>query len=204
VKKMDIYIIRHGETAFNIGEPRFRGREDIPLSELGLRHAEQVGNALSSIPLEIVYYSELSRAKNTAMKIFEHQKEAKFVEEPYLMDLSFGDWEGKTTQELFSHEEKELWFSNPHDFVIPGGETFYQVLDRIHRLFIRLRSQKENNIVLVSHGAVINLIFVYLSGTHPSHFWNFYVKPCSISQINLKYNGRFSIERFNDINHLHE
>ena len=199
---MEIYIIRHGETPFNVGEVKFRGTTDIPLSELGIQHAEETGLALSELNLEKIYYSKLSRAKTTATKIFEKQKDAEFIEEPLLYDMNFGEWQGKTLNEVFTSEERKKWDTNPDDFLIPGGETFYQVLDRIHRLFMRLRTQKEKNVVLVSHGAVINLIFVYLTGTHPSHFYDFYVRPCSISHISLKEDRIYRIKKFNDISHL--
>jgi len=123
---MEIYIVRHGETEFNVGEVRFRGRADIPLSEIGLKHAEETGQALSLIPLEKIYYSKLSRAKTTAAKIYEFQSKAEFIEEPFLFDLNFGKWEGKTHNEVFTEEEKKKWFRNPHDFIIPDGETFYK------------------------------------------------------------------------------
>ncbi|MEE9411285.1 MAG: histidine phosphatase family protein [Candidatus Heimdallarchaeota archaeon] len=199
---MKIYIIRHGETAFNVGEIRVRGRTDVPLSELGLKHAEETSRELSSVPIDIIYYSKLSRAKSTAYKIKEYQEKAEIVEEPLLIDFSFGDWEGKTMREIFTPEEEEKWFTEPHNVIIPGGETFYQVLDRLHRLFKRLQTQKDENIALVSHGAVINLLFVYLTGTHPSHYWDFYVKPSSISLITLNAKGKFSVKKFNETNHL--
>lgn len=199
---MDVYIVRHGETAFNEGEERIRGRKDVLLSDLGLKHADEVGKALSGIPIEVIYYSRLSRAKDTASSIKKYQENAKFVEEPYLLDLAFGDWEGKTGKEIFIGDLQGKWRNNPNDVIIPGGETFYQVLDRIHRLFIRLRNQEEKDIVLVTHGAVINLIFVYMTETHPSHYWDFYVKPCSISHVKLHSNGKINIIRFNDFNHL--
>jgi broad specificity phosphatase PhoE len=201
---LNIYIILHGETEFNVGDIRIRGRYDVPLSDLGIKNAEEVGKELSSIPLEKIYYSKLSRAKDTAEEIKKHQPNAELIEEPFLIDISFGDWEGKTSEEAFTPEEAEKWHSEPHDFVIPGGETFYQVLDRLHRLFIRLRSQNEKTVALVTHGVIINLIFVYLTGTHPSHYWNFYVKPCSISRVKLRKDGSVSIVFFNDINHLSE
>ena len=166
---MNIYIVRHGETAFNVGEIRVRGRNDVPLSDLGLLHTEETGKALADIPLENIFYSRLSRAKVTAEKIKKYQEESEFIEEPFLLDISFGDWEGKTLKEAYSKETHEQWFTNPHDVLIPNGETFYQVLDRLHRLFLRLREQDYENVVLVTHGAVINLIFVYLKEPHPSH-----------------------------------
>ena len=201
---MNIYIIRHGETAFNIGDIRIRGRKDVPLSELGIQHADEVGEALSEIPIDAIYYSKLSRAADTAKAIKRYQENAELIEEPFLLDISFGDWEGKKGEEVFAGELKEKWHTNPHDVLIPNGETFYQVLDRLHRLFLRMRDQKEENVVLVSHGAVINLIFVYLTEAHPSHYWNFYVKPCSISQIKFYPNGKLHIIKFNETNHLSE
>jgi broad specificity phosphatase PhoE len=199
---MNIYIIRHGETAFNVGEERIRGRKDVPLSDLGILHAEEVGMKLKDIQIEKIYHSKLSRTKVTAEKIFQHQKNAEIVEEPFLLDISFGEWEGKKGTEVFDEELSRQWRNNPNDVLIPGGETFYQVLDRLHRLFLRLRKQKEKTVALVTHGAVINLIFVYLTETHPSHYWDFYVKPCSISHVKLYENGKISIKKFNDANHL--
>lgn len=199
---MEVFIVRHGETAFNLGEERIRGRVDVPLSEIGLKHADEVGEALSNIAIDTIYYSKLSRAKETAAGIKKYQKEASFKEEPFLLDISFGEWEGKKGSEVFHGDLKHKWANMPNDVLIPGGETFYQVLDRIHRLFLRLREQQEQNVVLVSHGAVINLLFVYITQTHPSRYWDFYVKPCSISHIRLHPNGRTNIVKFNDIHHL--
>ncbi|MHA1815881.1 MAG: histidine phosphatase family protein, partial [Candidatus Heimdallarchaeaceae archaeon] len=73
---MDVYIIRHGETKFNVGEVRFRGQMDVPLSELGINHAIETGKALVNVPINTIYYSKLSRAKVTAEKIKEHQPKA--------------------------------------------------------------------------------------------------------------------------------
>ena len=145
---MDVFIVRHGETAFNLGEERIRGRIDVPLSELGIKHADEVGKALSTIPIDKIYFSRLSRAQNTAEAIKKYQDKADFDVEPYLLDLSFGDWEGKEGSEVFQGDLINQWRTNPNDVLIPNGETFYQVLDRLHRLFLRLRKQGEKNVVL--------------------------------------------------------
>lgn len=60
------------------------------------------------------------------------------------MDLSFGDWEGKNFSQIFKDEAKsQKYYEKPSEFLPPNGETFYQALDRIHRLFMRLRGQTE-------------------------------------------------------------
>ena len=46
---MKLYIIRHGETEWNV-KRRFQGRSDIPLNEEGRRLARITAEALEDIP----------------------------------------------------------------------------------------------------------------------------------------------------------
>ena len=86
---MQIHIVRHGLTEFNVGEPRFRGQLDIPLSEAGVQQAETIATALQTIPLDIIYYSRLQRAKVTAKIIKQFHPKAQFIEEPLLITLNW-------------------------------------------------------------------------------------------------------------------
>ncbi|MHA2225686.1 MAG: histidine phosphatase family protein [Candidatus Hodarchaeales archaeon] len=201
---MQIYVIRHGQTEFNIGEPRFRGQFNIPLSKLGTRQAMRISETLKSIPIETIYYSKLQRAKNTAEEIRKFHPKAQFSQEPYLLTLNFGDWQGKFHKDVFkSSEEKKRWNTNPNSFVIPNGETFYEVFNRIHRLFIRFRTQKEDTIALITHRVVIICILLYLFNLDPSHFWDFHVETASISQIEYHHDGSFRLISLNETKHLH-
>ena len=164
-------------------EPRFRGQLDIPLSEVGVQQADKIASVLKSTPLDTIYYSRLQRARITADKISQNHPKAQFIEEPFLITLNFGDWQGKAHKDIFTSEERKLWKTNPNSFVIPNGETFYQVLNRIHRLFTRLRTQSEDHITLVTHRVVIIHILLYLFKMDPSHFWDFHVDTASITLI---------------------
>jgi len=200
---MRVIIVRHGSTAYNVGEKRIRGRIDLSLSDRGFEEAEKAAKALEKVKLDIIYYSPIKRAKQTAEVIKRYQKNAKLIEEPLLIDLSFGDWEGKRYSEIFkSKEEEERFRRKPSSFIIPNGETFFQGLDRIHRLFLRLNEQKEEYVALVTHGAIINLIFIYLYKTDIDMFWRFIVDPASISEIELEKDW-YRIVRVNDTHHLH-
>ena len=65
---MKLYIIRHGETEWNV-KRRFQGRSDIPLNEEGRRLARITSEALRSVPFTRIYTSPLKRAYETAMNI---------------------------------------------------------------------------------------------------------------------------------------
>ncbi|MFX0122480.1 MAG: histidine phosphatase family protein [Candidatus Hodarchaeota archaeon] len=202
---MQLYIVRHGQTEFNIGEPRFRGQHDIPLSKIGVQQAETIALALKSIPLDSIYYSRLQRAKETAEIIKQFHPNAQFIEEQYLLTLNFGDWQGKFHREVFkTTEERNRWYTNPNTFIIPNGETFYDVLSRVHRLFMALRNQSkyEKKIALITHRIVIIHILLYLFKLDPSHFWDFQVDTGSITQIEYNLDNTFRLVKLNKTTHL--
>ncbi|UCG04101.1 MAG: histidine phosphatase family protein [Candidatus Heimdallarchaeota archaeon] len=202
---MHLYIIRHGQTEFNIGEPRFRGQHDIPLSNVGVQQAEAIALALKSIPLDSIYYSRLQRAKITAEIIKKFHPTAQFIEEPHLITLNFGDWQGKFHKDVFkSVEERKRWYTNPNTFLIPNGETFYDILSRVHRLLLQLRyhSEPETHVALITHRIVIIHILLYLFKLDPSHFWDFHVNTASITQIDYNPDNTFRLVKLNKTTHL--
>lgn len=59
--KIDIYLVRHGETTANRDEI-LQGHCDYPLTDLGVQQAKQAGVGLKDISWDFVYCSDLSRA----------------------------------------------------------------------------------------------------------------------------------------------
>jgi broad specificity phosphatase PhoE len=202
---LQLYIVRHGQTEFNIGEPRFRGQYDIPLSKVGIQQAEAIAIALKPTPLDSIYYSRLLRAKITAEKIRQFHSNARFIEEPNLITLNFGDWQGQFHKDIFKTiEERKRWYTNPNTFVIPNGETFYDILSRVHRLLTHLRNQTESerHVALITHRIVIIHILLYLFKLDPSHFWDFHVDTSSITQIKFNPDDTFRLVKLNKTTHL--
>lgn len=202
---MRIYIIRHGETAWNIKEKRFRGQLDISLSEEGMHQAELAGSALEKEHLTAIYYSPLKRCLQTAEKIKAYQEETcRFLEEPLLIDIHFGDWQGKKHSEIFKQnpELEEQWNKHPEELIFPNGESFYRVFERIDAFFKRLRQKDSSTIAIVTHRVVMNIIMLYLLGLDLRHFWDFQFDNGSISEITLEKDGKFQIIKTNDTHHL--
>ena len=89
---MKIYMMRHGETDWNIIK-RLQGRSDIPLNEEGRRLARVTAEALADIPFTRIYTSPLLRAKETAM-IIKGNRDIPVIEEERIQEISFGVYEG--------------------------------------------------------------------------------------------------------------
>ena len=92
VSSMRLYIIRHGETEWNVLR-RFQGRSDIPLNDEGRRLARITAEALSEVPFARIYTSPLKRAYETAM-IIKGERDIPVIEEPRIIEIGFGDYEG--------------------------------------------------------------------------------------------------------------
>ena len=73
------------------GSCRDTGEAD--LDEKGVRLAEITARALKEIPFAICFTSPLIRAKHTAEILLEG-REIPIVEEPRIMEIGFGEWEG--------------------------------------------------------------------------------------------------------------
>ena len=179
-----IYFVRHGETNFNTDPvPRVRGRVPVPLNEEGHRHAEQAGEFLKDAKITKIYYSAVNRAKQTAEHIHKFHPEAEFIEEPLVLDISWGDWEGKTYKEAFGDETGGLYLTDPSVLQIPNGESFYSVMDRLRTFLFRVLNSDEDNIVVVSHGTNLNLLGCFAFDAPLKKFWNFYMNGCGVTKL---------------------
>ncbi|MBO5278228.1 MAG: histidine phosphatase family protein [Lachnospiraceae bacterium] len=147
---MDVYIIRHGQTDWNIVK-KLQGTEDIPLNDTGRRQAAICAQALSGIPFEAIYTSPLSRAAETAQIISDYQCHAPVIVEPGLIERCFGEGSGMTYEQLHSTYPE-------YPQVLPKGMEEFNALSE--RVFSAVRSCAEKHhdkpILLVSHGASIN------------------------------------------------
>ena len=89
---MKLYIIRHGETAWNV-EGRLQGQTDTELNENGVRLAKVTAEGLKNIPFDLGISSPLCRAKHTAELVLAGRN-VPLTTDDRLMELSFGSWEG--------------------------------------------------------------------------------------------------------------
>lgn len=165
---MKIYLIRHGQTDWNI-QGRIQGSHDIPLNEVGLSQAEQLAKGMDSHLVSRIFSSTLTRAMETAERIGRRQK-VEIYPMPQLIEVEFGKWEGMTWSEIKEAYPREyhLWTSAPEEVAPPGGETQEQVISRCHKAveeLLRITGGRED-IAVVSHGATIAYLVSYMMSNH--------------------------------------
>ena len=151
---MKICLIRHGETDWNnIG--KLQGREDIPLNKNGIEQINNVVKYLKYNNWKIIISSPLSRAKMSAKIISKEIGNIKIYEENDFIERDYGKVSGMTI------EERKANFPNGNCEGIEPMETLKN--RTVTAIMKYLKKYENNDIIIVSHGAVINSILAYLS-----------------------------------------
>lgn len=179
-----IILVRHGETTWN-AEGRYQGQIDTPLSERGWEQGRKVAAALSTIKLDAVYATPLSRSFETAKLCATHHELPVVIREK-LTEINHGEWEGLLADEVKIKWPNELenWRTTVIDVQMPGGENIVEVRDRsMYALEEIVQMHPGQNVLIVAHDAVNKAILCTLLGADLSHFWEVKQDNCCINVI---------------------
>jgi uncharacterized phosphatase len=153
---MRIFLIRHGETDWNL-EGRLQGREDIPLNETGILQADICGQAFRGMNIGAIITSPLARASKTAEIIAGHVGINELIIDDRLIERDFGELSGAAY-------DRRKYFDT---FGIDTGIEPYDTLQK--RLMDCIKDRAINmpdacNMIMVSHGGAINAVISALTG----------------------------------------
>ena len=188
---MNIYIIRHGQTDSN-KERRYYGSLDIPLNKKGISQIEKLIPSLSDKEFDSIYSSPASRALES-LKVCGDNLYNKVQIDSRLSELSFGEFEGRTYEEisgLYPDEAKE-WANDWKSFCPPGGESFIQFYDRVISFFQEILKSTNENTLIITHSGVIKSIYCYILQNNLDLFWSFTCHNGMINIIKYEYGNLF-------------
>jgi alpha-ribazole phosphatase len=196
-----LLLVRHGKTKLH-QDDRFWGSTDVPLSEEGIRQAEQVAERLAGEKIAAVYTSTLKRARLTGEIIASrHRLEVEALGD--LCECNFGYIEGLTFKEIsekYPELAEELARGDTVSF--PGGENIGQLDGRVRAFVERLQEVKpEETIAIVSHGGPLRLLVCRLLGIGAQHWQQLRIDHASLSIVET-FPGLAILNLLNDVSHL--
>ena len=155
---MNLYVVRHGETAWN-AERKLQGKNDIPLNEKGIQQAEEAREALESYEYDVVFSSPYLRASMTARIINETRRKPIFFDYR-LRERCFGIYEGMVAG---TYDYASIWdYEQNMDL---GGETIRDFFERVYDFMEDLKKLRPaENVLIVCHGGTMRAIDCYFHG----------------------------------------
>ena len=199
---MKLYIIRHGQTDWNV-QGRIQGRQDIPLNAAGRSQAEMLAKGMEKRPVTAIYSSPQIRAMETAETLARAQG-VTVIPVPELAEIGYGDWEGRTASDILAKERKlyEEWWQHPATVAPPGGETLNQVDARCKKAWERIKGEMKGDTAVAAHGGTLAHFIVHLLEGQPDAA-EILVGNASITTIEYDpVTGQCSLAGLNDCSHL--
>ena len=196
-----IYLTRHGQTLWNI-EKRLQGRENSPLTEDGIERAKELRDRIKGMNIDVIYSSPIERALNTA-NIIKGDKNIEVITDDGLMEMCFGDYEGRRTDEVM--KENPSWdigliMKGNTILSAPNGENLAEVRDRVSKTMDRIiEENRGKTILIVAHGITLKALMYYFNDDEVN---DEVMGQATLTKINIDENNNFYIEYKNDNSHF--
>lgn len=197
-----IYIVRHGQTDYNLKKIIQGSGVDSSLNDTGRAQAAAFFQQYKSVPFDVVMTSKLKRTQETIQSFIDLPlKHEKFAE---INEMNWGIHEGKEgNAEMIETYAKLIgeWKVGNFDARIPEGESAQELSDRLTTFVQHIAQRKEEKILVCTHGRAIRCLVSVLKGL-----------PLQSMEVNAHANtglylvhqkgNRFEFELENDTSHL--
>lgn len=198
-----IYIVRHGQTDFNLKGIIQGSGVDSSLNSTGRKQADAFYTAYKEIEFDKFYTSGLKRTRESIASFLSDSSDITALNE--LNEISWGPFDGiLNTQEKNTYYWKmlESWNDGNVDNCIEGGESPVMVKERIERGWgIITKDTTSQNILVCMHGRAIRILLCHITGIELKRMDEFVHTNLGLYLIEVE-NGQSRIVLKNDSAHL--
>lgn len=151
----EVVFIRHSSLAVPRGV--CYGFSNIDVSHNFSIEADNLQRNLTGFVPDLVVSSPLQRCVKLAVCTFDIEPEINLD----LKEVNYGDWEGKTWEEI-NVKGDNLWMYANVNNQPPNGESFADLLKRVVKQVEVILNRPEEKIAVVCHGGVIRSVLSHL------------------------------------------
>lgn len=148
-----IYIIRHGQTDYNLRGIVQGGGVDTSLNATGRAQAQAFHDKYGHLPFQKILTSDLKRTHETVAPFIE--KGLEWEQHPSIREMGWGDQEGKEATPASKIEYDKItkgWEAGNFELAISNGESAAQLRQRLEEFVDHLRNREEELLLICSHG----------------------------------------------------
>jgi len=168
-------FLRHGEVQ---GGTYYRGSTDDPLTKTGW---QQMNHAVAGREWDVIISSPLLRCIEFAQQLKNQANIPLFIE-PHWQEIYFGDWEGKTAEQI-NAEELMLFYQAPLNNTPNNAENLIDFIYRLNQAWESLlKEHAGKHILVVSHAGVIRCLFNLFLNLPADKIFNLQIDHASLTR----------------------
>uniref|UniRef100_UPI004047787A histidine phosphatase family protein n=1 Tax=Algoriphagus sp. TaxID=1872435 RepID=UPI004047787A len=161
-----IYLLRHGQTNYNLQGVVQGSGIDAPINATGRAQAAAFFQTYRDIPFDQLYHSALIRTRQSIQGFIDLGYPVNSLEE--LNEISWGDYEGTPmTPEEGEYYRMMLhqWQQGNLDYAIAGGESPNTVAERLRRGIQIILNGPGETILVCMHGRAMRIFLSLICAT---------------------------------------
>ena len=177
-----IDLLRHGEP---VGGRRYRGQTDDPLSETGWQQMRAA--VMGRRDWDVLYSSPLRRCAEFAQDL-SGQLSLPVKTDERLKEIGFGDWEGRTPDEIRRDDPRRLenFWRDPISNRPEGAETLASFQARVAAAWAEIgAAHAGQRVLIVGHAGITRMILSLVLGSPAEHMFRFQVDNAGLTRIRI-------------------
>lgn len=163
------YIVRHGQTDWNLKGVLHGGNANTSLNTTGKQQAQELAEVLQQIHFDAIFASDLDRAVQTA-EIIAKDRDLTIKTAKALREKSYGSYEGRDRQavkeelkHLFDAVEKLSDEEKMKFKIYQDGESDAEAVERFMRHLREIAiAYPGKTILIASHGGIMRYLLIKL------------------------------------------
>lgn len=159
----EIYIIRHGQTDFNVKQVVQGRGVNSDLNATGLQQAQAFFDTYHPIDFDVVYTSKLKRTHQTVAH-FLHKNIQHEIREN-IDEIDWGIFEGVEHNPSLQNEYYDIingWANGDLTIKIEGGESAQDLADRLIPFVEEIKNSTHKTILACTHGRTLRVLMCLL------------------------------------------
>lgn len=164
MKTKNIYIIRHGQTDYNL-ENKVQGRGiDSSINALGKQQANDFFERYKEIPFDKIYVSDLKRTQESVQQFIDLG--IPFEKHGGLDEISWGKHEGQPYDPVMHQIYLDTvagWADGQLELAVGEGESPLEVVKRQKEaMSYIMANDSEQNVLIATHGRAMRMLVCWM------------------------------------------
>jgi len=200
-----VYIVRHGETYYNLKRIIQGSGINSDLNANGKKQAHLFYDQYKEVPFDKVYVSTLKRSYQSVQQFVENGIPSQKLSG--LNEMNWGIFEGKPGNDATWTEVKQVtsrWNEGDYSAKATNGETPFDVIERLKKAWdVILSAREEKTILICTHGRTLRIMLCWLLDIPLSKMDDFEQHNLGLYVLDYNYNTRaFSLIERAKVDHL--